>query len=92
MEIIHETKNKFYIGVNEEEPAGQLTFHIDEDKLIIDHVYIAKALRNKGLGEKLVEKAVNYGRANNYTLVPYCSYARMVLSETKSYWDVYKGD
>ncbi len=92
METIHEKKNKFYIGANEEEPVGQLSFHIEKNKLIIDHVYIAKALRNKGLGAKLVEKAVVYARENQLILVPYCSYAESVLLENRNYWDVYKGD
>lgn len=90
METIHEKKNMFYMGANEEEPIGQLRFHIEAKKLIIDHVYVTKALRGKGLGVKLVEKAVVHARKNQFMIIPYCSYAETVLADNKSYHDVYR--
>lgn len=90
METIHERENKFYMGANEEEPIGQLTYHIEEDKLIIEHVYVTKALRARGIGIKLVEKAVAIAREKELILIPHCSYAEKVLLEDEAYGDVYK--
>ena len=92
METVHERKNQFYIGANEEEPVGQLRFHIEGERLIIEHVYIAKALRGNQLGVKLVEKAVEHARINDLVIISHCSYAETVLLENKSYRDIYKSN
>ena len=89
METIHVTKNKFYIGVNEEEPIGLLNYHIEGDRLIIEHVYVTKALRGQELGVKLVAKAVAFAREKRLKIIAYCSYAEKVLTENQDYGDVF---
>lgn len=89
METIHESKNKFYMGVNEEEPIGLLNYHIEKNRLIIEHVYVTKELRGQELGVKLVEKAVAFARKNSLRIISYCSYAEKVLTENKAYEDVF---
>ncbi|WP_041668871.1 GNAT family N-acetyltransferase [Acetobacterium woodii] len=88
MESIHESKNKFYIGVNEDEPIGLLNYHIEKDNLVIEHVYVTKALRGQELGVKLVERAVTYARENKLKIISNCSYADKVLTENNVYQDV----
>ncbi|AWW26265.1 GNAT family N-acetyltransferase [Acetobacterium carbinolicum] len=92
METIHVTKNKFYIGVNEEEPIGLLNYHIEGDRLIIEHVYVTKALRGQELGVKLVAKAVAFAREKRLKIIAYCSYAEKVLTENQDYGDVFSAN
>lgn len=92
METIHEKNNKFYIGVNEDEPIGLLNYHIEKDKMIIDHVYVTRELRGQELGVKLVDKAVAYARENNLNIVSLCSYAEKVLAENEAYTDIFSGN
>jgi hypothetical protein len=92
METIHVTKNKFYIGVNEEEPIGLLNYHIEGDRLIIEHVYVTKALRGQELGVKLVAKAVAFAREKRLKIIAYCSYAEKVLTENQDYDDVFSAN
>ena len=89
METIHESKNKFYIGANEDEPIGLLNYHIENELLIIDHVYVTRELRGQELGVKLVEKAVAYARANNLKISSVCSYAEKVLADNQEYGDIF---
>lgn len=89
METIHEIKNKFYIGVNEDEPIGLLNYHIEKEVFIIEHVYVTKELRGQELGVKLVAKAVAFARENKLKIISYCSYAEKVLSENQEYGDVF---
>lgn len=89
MERIHESKNKFYIGANEDEPIGLLNYHIEKGNLVIEHVYVTKALRGQGLGIKLVERAVIYARENNLKIISNCSYADKALTENDTYRDVF---
>lgn len=91
METIHETKNKFYIGANEEEPIGLLNYHIEKAVFIIEHVYVTKELRGQELGVKLVAKAVAFARENKLKIISYCSYAEKVLTENHNYGDVFSG-
>lgn len=89
METIHERKNKFYIGVNEDEPIGLLNYYIEDDLLIIEHVYVTRELRGQELGVMLVEKAVAFARKNELKIISYCSYADRVLTENQNYRDVF---
>lgn len=89
METIHEQKNKFYIGVNEDEPIALLNYNIKGEQLIIEHVYVTRALRGQELGVKLVAKAVAFARENKLKIITYCSYAEKVLCENKEYGDVF---
>lgn len=89
METIHESKNRFYIGVNEEEPIGLLNYHIENDVFIIEHVYVTKELRGQELGVKLVDKAALFARENNLRIISYCTYAEKVLTENQDYMDVF---
>ena len=89
METIHEAKNKFYMGINEEEPIGLLNYHIEGDHLIIEHVYVTRELRGQELGVRLVEKAVTLARENKLKIISYCSYAEKVLTEKQEFSDIF---
>ena len=92
METIHEAKNKFYMGVNEDEPVGLLSYHLEGQHLIIEHVYVTRELRGQDLGVRLVAKAVAFARENKLKISSYCSYAEKVLSENPDYGDVFSDD
>ena len=88
METIHERKNKFYMGANEEEPIGLLNYHIECEIFIIEHVYVTRELRGQELGVKLVARAVAFARENKLKIRSYCSYAEKVLTGNPDYQDV----
>lgn len=45
----------------------------------IEYVEVVPELRGTGLGRQLVETAVRFAQEQQLTVVPICSYARMVI-------------
>jgi len=91
MEEVKFGKNadRFYIGESEEKPLAEVTFRKSKDNaLVLDHTYVSKALRGKGLGRILVDKVVEYARANKKKIMPTCPFAKDVLEGDGRYADV----
>jgi len=91
METIHEGKNKFYIGADEDDPIAQVNFSLEnENKIVIEHVYVSRELREQGIGKILVEKMVDYAKEEHKKITSHCSYADKILAEDEEYTDVYE--
>ncbi|MBC3795452.1 GNAT family N-acetyltransferase [Acetobacterium tundrae] len=91
METIHEGKNKFYIGADEDDPIAQVNFSLEnENKIVIEHVYVSRELREQGIGKILVEKMVDYAKEEHKKITSRCSYADKILAEDEKYTDVYE--
>jgi predicted GNAT family acetyltransferase len=58
------------------------------DKIIIDHTEVSPAFNGKGLGKKLVEKAVEIAREKNWTIVPLCPFAKKTFDKNPQFNDV----
>jgi uncharacterized protein len=68
---------------------GLMTYSIaGEDKIIIDHTEVIPAYNGKGIGKKLVVKAVEFARKNNIKILPLCPFARGVFARNKDLRDV----
>lgn len=71
------------------EPCGYLAYALpDAGTMEIHFVEVDPPLRGQGMGERLVDAAVDWARANGRRIVPRCSYARAVLMRTTKYQDV----
>lgn len=57
-------------------------------KIIIEHTEVNPAFNGKGLGKKLVEKAVAVAREKNWTIIPLCPFAKKVFDKNPQYKDV----
>lgn len=89
MNEIKKDKNKFYIGENSANPIAEITFiPTDDDKLIVNHTYVSDSLRGQGIAMKLVEKVIEYARAENKKIVPVCSYVYKVMANKDEYKDI----
>lgn len=58
------------------------------DKIIIDHTEVSPVFNGKGLGKKLVEKAVEIAREKKWTIIPLCPFAKKVFDKTSEFKDV----
>ncbi|WP_079525336.1 GNAT family N-acetyltransferase [Halobacillus hunanensis] len=58
------------------------------DRLILDHTFVSEAHREEGIGEKLVERVVEFAREENKKIIPLCSFAKSVMEQNKAYQDV----
>jgi predicted GNAT family acetyltransferase len=61
-----------------------------EGTLVIDHTYVAPALRGQKVAESLVKRVVEEARETNKRIVPACSYALALFRRHKEYEDVWQ--
>ncbi len=87
---IKERNNSFYLGPDYQNRVGEITFHVKEGEIIVDHTYVDPSLRGQGLAFKLVEKVIEKARNENKKIVPVCSYVKKVMEKNESFKDVYK--
>jgi uncharacterized protein len=84
----NEKKGNFNITTEGRKIALMTFVFAGPDKIIIDHTEVSPAFNGKGLGKKLVEKAVEVAREKNWTIVPLCPFAKKVFDKTPEFRDV----
>ena len=84
----NDNKGQFSIFIDEKQ-QGLMTFvFAGKEKIIIDHTEIFPGNEGKGLGKKLVAKAVETARAKNWKVIPLCPFAKKVIEKTPEFQDV----
>mgnify|MGYP006276543679 CR=1 FL=1 len=57
-------------------------------RLIIDHTGVPDALRGRGVGEALVERAVSDARSAGIKIIPLCPFAKAQIEKHAEWQDV----
>ncbi len=79
-EVVDRTEqNRFTLEVEGHE--AELTYHLDGDRLVLDHTGVPDALGGRGLGGVLVRAALERALADGLALVPRCPFARSWLEK-----------
>jgi hypothetical protein len=74
-------KGSFFIKENDKILA-EMTYSMAGDALmIIDHTEVSDALRGKGAGLQLVNKAVEHAREKHWKIMPLCPFAKAVFDK-----------
>jgi predicted GNAT family acetyltransferase len=81
-------KGFFYIEIDGKQEAMMTFVFAGEDKIIIDHTEVNPGNEGKGLGKKMVAKAVEYARENNLKIIPLCPFAKSVFDKVAEFRDV----
>ena len=58
------------------------------NKIIIDHNEVSPSFNGKGLGKKLVEKAVEVAREKKWKIIPLCPFAKKTFDRNPQFNDV----
>lgn len=87
MDEIKRGAGLFYIGADAESAVAGITFSENCNTITIESTFVSEELRGQGIALKLMNKAVEYARAENKKIIPLCSYAKKVLSSNE-YGDV----
>jgi uncharacterized protein len=69
--------------------SAEMTFSRASPKLIIiDHTEVPQALRGRGIGERLVARAVADAREQDFKIVPLCPFAAAQFRKHPDFADV----
>lgn len=92
MDEIQSGENRFFIGDDPKKPIAEITFRLvgNDNILVIDHTYVAEELRGEGIARKLIDKVVEYARAENKKIVPLCPYAKKLMIGNPEFDDILK--
>lgn len=67
---------------------GEITWTQLADVMVVEHTYVREEMRNQGLAKKLVDRAAQYARENEYKIEPVCSYVAAVFERSDEYEDI----
>ena len=69
--------------------AGEMTYTwVGDTKFIIDHTGVEENFSGKGLGKKLVMKAIDFARNKGLKILPLCPFAKKVFDADSSLNDI----
>ncbi|MBV7394056.1 GNAT family N-acetyltransferase [Mameliella sediminis] len=83
----NDSKGRYWTVVDGHE--AEMTFsRLGSTQIIIDHTGVPDALRGKGVGVKLVERAVLDARSEGRKIVPLCPFAKAQIARHPEWQDV----
>ncbi|WP_073992973.1 GNAT family N-acetyltransferase [Parasporobacterium paucivorans] len=88
MNEIKKGTNKFYMEDDKNEMTAEICFIPEKNCLVVNHTYVDRSLRGKGVGKQLVDKVACYARDERKKIIPVCSYAKKVMTEEEKYRDL----
>lgn len=79
--VEHDIVNCIFKIYTDGEEAGYLTYDKESGTIDIHHTVVDPSFRNRGFGRILVNAALKYAQGEHMEVIPYCSYARVVINE-----------
>lgn len=81
--------NKFYIEHKEDLSISEINFIEDEEKIIVEHIYVQERFRGGAVAQELIEQIIKYAIEKNKKIYPICSYVKKSLAKNfKEYKDI----
>lgn len=77
-------KNRIYAEDSQKKTIAEITFYEIENGIYnIDHTFVDKSLRGKGIGSKLVQEAINSIEQKGGQIQATCPFAKKWIQENK---------
>lgn len=91
IELSHDGKKGAIVYKADGAKLAEMTFVFAGDgQFIIDHTEVDPSMKGKGIGNRLLDKAVEYARDNELKILPLCPFAASVFRKNKDIHDVLK--
>lgn len=66
--------------------AGEMAYHVDKDKIVVDHTMVKSKYRNNGVGTHLfLQGLIVYLKNNNLKVVSHCSFVNEMFLKYPEY-------
>lgn len=79
----------FFKASEDGKEAGRMTYsRVSTDQFSIDHTEVNPEFSGKGVGQKMVEAALQYARKNNLKIIPLCPFAKAQFDRHADWHDV----
>ena len=91
LEVRRSDERSRYEIMRDGELVGIADFRDDGDQVVFPHTEIARPERGKGLGEQLVQHALDDVRSRGKTVVPACWFVAEFLDDHPDYQDLLAG-
>ena len=65
-----------------------IEYKLSHQTLFLIHTEVPASLEGKGIGSAIVQKALQYARANNYKIVPLCVFVQAYLKRHSEWNDI----
>lgn len=79
----------FFKATEDGKEAGRMTYSwAGEDRFIIDHTEVNPEFSGRGVGQKMVEAALDFARKNSLKIIPLCPFAKAQFDRHPEWHDV----
>ena len=82
------SRNRFIAVLDEQGQEAVVTYRQKDNQLGITHTGVPPQYRRRGIAGEMVQHVIDYARANDLRVVPYCSYVVHYLNEHPDQKDV----
>jgi predicted GNAT family acetyltransferase len=73
--------NTEILAMENSKSLGKIEFTLLDNKMTILHTYAYES--GRGIGSLLMQKAVEWAKEHDYTIIPICSFAQKYLSKAR---------
>jgi predicted GNAT family acetyltransferase len=73
--------NTEILAMENSKSLGKIEFTLLDNKMTILHTYAYES--GRGIGSFLMQKAVEWAKEHDYTIIPICSFAQNYLSKAR---------
>ena len=92
MELNENGRGAFFMDEGGKRVA-EMVFSISGDNLTVYHTEVSETLKGKGVSGQLLEKMVQYARANSLKVIPLCPYVSLQFRRhAEQYKDIWNKD
>ncbi|WP_288373280.1 GNAT family N-acetyltransferase [uncultured Algoriphagus sp.] len=91
MDIQHQSdgrRGSFFVGEGAQHLAEMVYVMAGPKKMIIEHTEVDDRFRGQGVGEKLLEKLVEFVRKEQIKVIPLCPFAKATFKKREDLRDV----